>query len=145
MDTSLFKEWLYWEIFHEYGVWYVQYWIRRTTDLSIEVLFWWWFICLCFYDENNVDVLIQLTPESADTPRSEIPYDEVFNTMEYDMLDEMEWKMVIYVMKLILALGWNMKWMMTLNVCNLTLNKILDIRYTYCSMKQPTAKISNVG
>ena len=43
-------------------------------------------------DDNNVDVFIQTTPYSADTPEDEMPYEEVVDTMGYDMLDEMEWK-----------------------------------------------------
>ena len=35
--------------------------------------------------------------------------------------------MVIYVMTLILAAGRNMKWMMTINLCLVPLNKIPEI------------------
>ena len=47
-------------------------------------------------------------------------------------------KMVRYVMTLILAVGGNMKLMMTLNICLMPLKKILDINYKYGSLKQPT-------
>ena len=54
----------------------------------------------------------------------------------------MKWngKMVRYVMTLILAVGRNMKLMMTINLCIMPLNKIIDIKYTYGSLKQPTEK-----
>ena len=65
--------------------------------------------------------------------------------MRDDMLDEMESKMVIYVMTLILAVGRNIKFMMTLNLCIIPLNKILEVNYSYGSMKQPTEKISCGG
>ena len=35
---------------------------------------------------------IHPTPESADTPEAEMPYKKVDDTMEDDMMDEMEWK-----------------------------------------------------
>ena len=55
----------------------------------------------------------------------------------------MKWneKMVRYVMIMILDVGINMKLMMTLNICLVSLNKILDINYTFGSMKQLTEKI----
>ena len=43
-------------------------------------------------------------------------------------------------MTLIIAVGRNMKWIMTLNHCLVLLEKILDIIYTYGSLKQPMAK-----
>ena len=46
--------------------------------------------------------------------------------------------MVRYAMTLILAVGRNMKLMMTLNICLIPIKKILDIHYTYGSRKQPT-------
>ena len=41
-------------------------------------------------DEHNVVVLIHPTPEIADTPEADMTYDEVVDTMGYDILDEME-------------------------------------------------------
>ena len=54
----------------------------------------------------------------------------------------MKWneKMVRYVMTLILAVGRNMKLMMKLNLCLITLKEILDINYTYGYLEQPTEK-----
>ena len=54
----------------------------------------------------------------------------------------MNWneKMVRYVMTLILSVGSNIKLMMTLNLCMMSLKKILEINYTYGSLKQPTEK-----
>ena len=46
--------------------------------------------------------------------------------------------MVKYVMNLILAVGSNMKWTTKLNRCLMPLKKILEIKYTYGSLKQPT-------
>ena len=48
--------------------------------------------------------------------------------------------MVRYVMTMILAVGRKMKWVMTLNICMMPLNKILEINYTHGSLKQPTEK-----
>ena len=48
--------------------------------------------------------------------------------------------MLRYVMTLILAVGRNMKWMMTLNLYLMPLKKILEINYKYGSLKQPMAK-----
>ena len=44
------------------------------------------------------------------------------------------------MMNLILAIGRIMKWMMTLNLCLMPLNKILEINYTYGSLTQPIMK-----
>ena len=48
--------------------------------------------------------------------------------------------MLIHVMTMILAVGRNMKLMMTLNICMIPLKKILEINYTYVYLKQPTKK-----
>ena len=48
--------------------------------------------------------------------------------------------MVIHAMTLILAVGRNMEWTMTLNICMIRWKKILDINYTHGSLKQPTTK-----
>ena len=53
--------------------------------------------------------------------------------------------MVRYVMTLILDMGRNMKLIMTLNLCLIPLEKILEINYTYVSLKQPMAKKSCEG
>ena len=45
--------------------------------------------------------------------------------------------MVISVMDLILSMGGNMKWMMTLSLCMILLNKIVAIKYKYGSLNQP--------
>ena len=60
--------------------------------------------------------------------------------MRDDMLDELELKMIIYVMTLIIAVGRNMKFIITLNLCLMPLKKILEINYTYGYLKQPTEK-----
>ena len=49
-------------------------------------------------------------------------------------------KMVRYVMTLILAVGRNMKFIMTLNLCLIPLKEIPEINYAYGSRKQPTEK-----
>ena len=41
-------------------------------------------------DDNNVVVLIQTTPEIADTPYADITYQEVVDTMEDDIMEAME-------------------------------------------------------
>ena len=68
---------------------YVRYWIRWTLDFSQKLYSGDY---LFFYDsgDNNVVVLIQPTPENADTPETELLYEEVFDTIVDDMLDEME-------------------------------------------------------
>ena len=48
--------------------------------------------------------------------------------------------MVRYVMTMILVVVRNIKFMMTLNIFMIPLNKILEINYTYGSLKQPTKK-----
>ena len=48
IDTCFFTAQLSWEIFHQDGVRYVCYWIRRTLVFFTGVLFRWLFICLCF-------------------------------------------------------------------------------------------------
>ena len=50
-------------------------------------------------------------------------------------------KMVIYVMTLILSVGRNMKFMMTLDLCLITLKKIIEIKYTYGSLKKMAKNI----
>ena len=49
-------------------------------------------------------------------------------------------KMVRYVMTLNLSVGRNMKWMITLNLCLVPLKKILEIKYTYGSLKEQMEK-----
>ena len=44
--------------------------------------------------------------------------------------------MVICMMTLILAVGRSMEWMTTLNLCMITLKKILEIYYTFGSLTQ---------
>ena len=60
----------------------------------------------------------------------------------YEMICWMKWneKMLRYVMTLILSMGRNMKLVMTLNLCMMPLKKILEINYTYGSLKKPTEK-----
>ena len=53
--------------------------------------------------------------------------------------------MVRYVMTLILAVGRNMKLVITLNLCLISFNKVLEINYTYGYLKQKTEKISCGG
>ena len=48
--------------------------------------------------------------------------------------------MVRYVITLIVSVWRNMKLMITLNLCMIPLNKILEIKYTYGSLKQPMEK-----
>ena len=48
--------------------------------------------------------------------------------------------MVRCMMTLILAVWGIMKWMITLNLCMIPLNEILEINYTYVSLTQPMAK-----
>ena len=43
-------------------------------------------------DDNNIVVLIQTTPESADTLEDNMPYEDVVDTMGGYMLDKMECK-----------------------------------------------------
>ena len=40
-------------------------------------------------DDNNIVVLIQTTPESADTLKDNMPYEDVVDTMGGYMLDKM--------------------------------------------------------
>ena len=91
-------------------------------------------------DKNNVVVLIQPSPDSSDTPELDIPEKDMVDTMGYDMLEVMGWKMVRYVMTLILDLGRNMKWMMTINICIVPLKKIIEINYKCEYIKRPMVK-----
>ena len=98
---------------------------------------------LSIYDDgdNNIVVLIHPTPDSKDTLEAHMPYEDVFDTMRNDMLEEMEYKMLISVMTLILAVGKDVKWIMTLTLCLIPLNKILYINiYTWISEQNNAAK-----
>ena len=88
-----FTKWIYWEIFHWGGVWYVHYWRIWTLGFSIEVIFRWLFI-LYATDDNDVVGLIHLTPEGKYTPEYKIPDDYVVYAMLDDMLEAMEHKNV---------------------------------------------------
>ena len=61
----------------------------------------------------------------------------------WEMICWMKWneKMVIFVMTMILPVRSSMKCITTLNLCLMPLKKILEINYTYGSLKQPTEKI----
>ena len=48
--------------------------------------------------------------------------------------------MVIHVMNLIIDIERNIKCILTLNLCLIPKNKIIEINYTYGSLKQPTTK-----
>ena len=58
------------------------------------------------------------------------------------MIGWMQWnlKMLISMMTIIIDLGRNMKWTMTLNLCLVPLNKISKIKYKYGSLNQPMAQ-----
>ena len=43
-------------------------------------------------DDNNVVILIQSTPESADTQKADMPDEEMVDTMGDDITEEMECK-----------------------------------------------------
>ena len=49
-------------------------------------------------------------------------------------------KTVRSVMTLILAVGSNIKWMMTLTLCLMPLYKIIETKYIYRSLRQPMAQ-----
>ena len=68
---------------------FVRYRIRWTLDFS-QKFYSGDYLSVYVSDDNNVVILIQTTPEIADTPEAEIPYGEVVDTMGDDMLDEME-------------------------------------------------------
>ena len=68
---------------------YVRYWIIWILDFS-QKFYSGDYLFLYDSDDNNVVILIQPTTKSADTPESEIPYEEVVDTMGDDMQDEME-------------------------------------------------------
>ena len=70
---------------------YVHYWIIWALDFSQKV-YSSDYLFVYDSDNNNDVVLIHTTPENADTPEADIPYEEVVDTMGYDMLDEMEQK-----------------------------------------------------
>ena len=57
-------------------------------------------------------------------------YEEVVDSMGDDVLEEMEQKIVIYVMTLILPVGGSMKYIATLNIYLIHLNKRMYINYT---------------
>ena len=90
--------------------------------------------------DNNVVGFIQTTKDSADTPEACMPDEDVVYTTGYDMLDSMELNILIYVMTLIISVGGNIKWMMTLTLFLVPLNKILKLKYIYGSMNQPMAQ-----
>ena len=83
---------------------------------------------------------MQTNSEITDTSEDEINDEEVVDTMGYDILEAMEWKMLRYVMTLILAVGRKIKWMMKLNICLIPLKKIQEINYKYVSLKQTMSK-----
>ena len=65
----------------------------------------------------------------------------------WEMICWMKWneKMVRYAMTLILAVGINILLTTKINLCLVPLNKILEINYTYLSLKQLAEKISCRG
>ena len=65
---------------------------------------------------------------------------DVVDTMGYNILEPMYCKTVRYVMTLILYLGKNMKFMVTLTIYSIPLNKILRIIYIYGYLDQPMVK-----
>ena len=73
--------------------------------------------------ENNVVGLIQTTTDSEYTPEAYITDEDVVSNMGDYMLEAMVPKMVRYVMTIILAVGGNMKLMMTLTLCLMPLQK----------------------
>ena len=70
----------------------------------------------CVYDDADKHAvgLIQPDTDSGETMEYYIPDQGAVGTMGDDILEAMELKMVRYVMTLILAVGSNMRWNMTL-------------------------------
>ena len=82
-------------------------------------------------DENNVVGLIKTTTDSEYKPKAYTTDEDVVNNMGDDMLEAMVPKMVRYVMTIILAVGGNMKLMMTLTLCLMPLQKNRDYIFIY--------------
>ena len=68
---------------------YFRYWIIWTLDFS-QKFYSSGYVFLYASNDNNVDVLIYPTPDSAYTPEADIQFEEVVDTMGDYMLDEME-------------------------------------------------------
>ena len=82
--------------------------------------------------ENNVVGLIHTTPDSSDIPEADIPDEDLVDTMGYGMLESMERKNDnIYAITLIIYVGRNIEWMMTLTLCPMLSENIPDIIYIY--------------
>ena len=70
-------------------MWYVQYRIRWTLYFS-QKLYSGDYLFVYASDDNNVFVLIKPTPESANKPEAQMPYEDVVDARGHNFLDEME-------------------------------------------------------
>ena len=68
---------------------YVRYWIIWILDFS-HIFYFGDYLFVYASDNTNVVVLIHPTPESADTQKDKIPYEEVVDAIVNDILNEME-------------------------------------------------------
>ena len=76
---------------------------------------------------NNVVSLLSTTPDIWDIPEADIPDEYVVDTIWDDTMEAMEHKVVRSVMTLIIYVVSNMKCMVTLTVCLVTLIQIVEI------------------
>ena len=86
--------------------------------------------------------MVNTTTDSADIPESDIKYGYMVYTMGDDVLEAMELKMVNSVMTLIVDLGRNVKWMMTLTLFLTPFKITVDIKCTYGYLNQLITNIS---
>ena len=94
---------------------YFCYHRRRPHDFSQNISFGDYLFVYASGD-NNIVNLIQPNPDNSDTSEGYMPDDDNWNL-----------KMARSVINMIIAVGVNMKYMMTLSLCLMNLNKILEI------------------
>ena len=83
--------------------------------------------------------MIHPTPESSDKTEAEIPEDSV-DTMWNDIIEAMEWRNCKICDDSDSSCGEEHEMDYKINICLITLKKILDINYIFGSLKQQMVK-----
>ena len=96
---------------------------------------------VCADGNNNVVGLIQITPDSVDTPEAYMIDFDVVDTMGYDILEAMELENgnICYDSYSSCGEG-GIKWIITLTLCLIPFNKIIELIYIYGYLNQSMAQ-----
>ena len=99
-------------------------------------------IILLYMILNTIMLLVCYTPIQIFQINQRLIFQMMMWFILWYMILWRQWneRNVRYAMNMILYVESNLKWVMTLNLYMITLNKILEINYTYVSLEKPMSK-----